>query len=129
MIVKYASTDESDIVLVEFLPGLKVDLVKAKEMVASRLNLTQNKKHFVIIDISNVKEVSQEAKAFLQRHDSGLKDILGAAFIASNPVSTLIANIFIKGPKDFRAKFFSNKKDAFAWIYEHREQLNGRIRD
>jgi len=129
MTVKYAITEanENDIVFVEFPHGLKIDLVKAKEMVASRLDLTQSKKHFVIIDISNVKEVSKEAKEFLQQSETGLKNILGAAFIASNPVATLIANIFIKAPKNFKAKFFYNKKDAFDWICEHREKLKGSI--
>jgi hypothetical protein len=45
-----------------------------------------------------------------------LKNILGAAFIASNPVAALIANIFVKTPKDFIARFFSNRKEALDWI-------------
>jgi hypothetical protein len=119
----YYTAESSDIIFAEFPANQKIDLIKAKEMVAHRLDLAQNKKHFVIVDISNVREVTKEAKEFLQRTESGLKDILGAAFIATNPVSSLIANIFIKTPKGFDAKFFSNKNDAFTWIVDQRKKI------
>lgn len=111
-----STIDTSDIVLIEFAGNLRVDLALARQIVAGRLEFTQNRDHYLIIDLSNVRHVSSEAKEFMQKPDAGLKNILGAAFIASNPVSALIANIFIKTPKDFQAKFFSNKNDALAWI-------------
>jgi hypothetical protein len=134
MIEKYPATihyteNNSDIVFAEFPNNLKVDLVKAKEIVANRLGLMQGRKHFLVIDISNVREVTQEAKEFMQRGEMGLKNILGAAFIATNPVSALIANIFIKTPKDFEARFFSNKEEAFNWIFEYREKVKSKIPD
>jgi hypothetical protein len=119
----YYTADCSDVIFAEFPANQKIDLNKAKEMVAHRLDLAQDKKHFIIVDISNVREVTKEAKEFLQRTESGLKDILGAAFIATNPVSALIANIFIKIPKGFDAKFFSNKSDAFSWIGDQRKKI------
>jgi hypothetical protein len=119
----------SDIVFAEFPANLKVDLAKAKEIVANRLGLMQDRKHFLVIDISNVREVTQEAKEFMQRGGMGLKNILGAAFIATNPVAALIANIFIKTPKDFEARFFSDKEAAFDWIFEHREKVRSKIPD
>jgi hypothetical protein len=121
--------NNSDIVFAEFPSNLKVDLVKAKEIVASRLGLMQERKHFLVIDISNVREVTQDAKEFMQRGGMGMKNILGAAFIATNPVSALIANIFIKTPKDFEARFFSNKEEAFDWIFEYREKIKSKIPD
>src|SRR2546421_10461101 len=118
------STGQSnDIVFLEFNSSLRVDLTSAREIVASRLDFTENKKHYLIIDISNVRQVSSEAREFMQRPDAGLKNILGAAFIASNPVSALIANIFIKTPKDFEARFFSSKKSALEWVNSHRLKL------
>ena len=54
-------------------------------------------------------------------------NILGAAFIATNPVSALFANIFIKTQKDFQAKFFSNKEDAFDWIIACREKVRSKL--
>jgi DNA polymerase/3'-5' exonuclease PolX len=104
------------IVLAEYPNNLKVDLLVAKEIVASRVEFTGGKDHYVIIDVSNVKQVTAEAKEYMQSSEGGLKNILGAAFLASNPVSALIANIFIKSPKEFEAKFFYSKESAIRWI-------------
>ena len=113
---------DSNVIFAEFSNNLQVDLAKAKEIVDTRLALTGNKEHYIIFDLSNVRHVSSDAKEFMQRPDEGLKNILGAAFIASNPVSALIANIFIKTPKDFQSKFFSGKEEAFEWIMELRQK-------
>ena len=115
---------ESDIVFAEFRENLRVDLEVAKTIVSDRLVLTINKMHYVIFDVSNVKEITIEAKEFMQQPDHGLKNILGAAFLATNPMATLIAKIFVKTQKDFQAKFFSTREDAFEWILSYREKTN-----
>lgn len=115
-VICYARNDHKDIVFAEFPSNLKVDLLVAQGIVASRLDFTKNEKHYVVIDFSNVKEVSTDAKKFMQQPDMGMKNILGAAFIATNPVSAMLANIFVKTGKDFQAKFFSNKTIALNWI-------------
>jgi hypothetical protein len=111
-----------DVIFIEFCKNLRVDLTAAKQIVAKRLNFAGEKKHYVVLDMSNVRVVTAEAKKYMQAPDGGLKNILGAALIASNPVSALIANIFIKTPKDFQAKFFNNKHDAFDWIHIQRKR-------
>jgi hypothetical protein len=78
--------------------------------------------HYLVLDMSNVRAITAQAKSYLQAPDAGLKHILGAALIAANPVSAMIANIFIKTPKDFQAKFFTNKEDAFDWVYKQRQR-------
>jgi hypothetical protein len=125
LIIMSSPEESGNIVFAEFRDNLKVDLAAAKEIVSSRINFTKNEKHYVIIDLSNVKQVTLEAKEYLQSPDGGLKNILGAAFIAANPVSVLIANIFIKTPKDFHAKFFATKEDALKWIIECRQKATG----
>lgn len=112
--------DNSDIIFAEFPNNVRIDLNSAKEIVANRLHFTKSKKHYLVVDISNIRQVSSEAKEFLQRPDTGLLNLLGAAFVATNPVSAMIANIFIKTPKDFRAKFFKSKEDALEWIIVQR---------
>lgn len=119
-LVVWSTLESKDIVYAEFRPSLKVDLSMAMEIVSSRLKFTHNKKHFLVTDMSNVREITPEAKEFMQKPDGGLRNILGAAFIASNPVSILIANIFIKTPKEFHARFFSSKQDAIDWIHTYR---------
>lgn len=117
----------SDIIFAEFPYNLKIDLAVAREIVVNRLDFAKNKKHYLIIDVSHVREISTEAKEYMQRPDTGQKNVLGAAFIATNPVSALIANIFIKTQKDFQAKFFSNKQDAVEWILEYKQEVNSKI--
>lgn len=116
-----------DIVFIEFRNSLKVDLPEAVEIVASRLRFTENKKHYLIVDVSNVREISQKAKEYMQRPEAGLKNILGAAFIATNPVSSLIASIFIKTEKDFPARAFTEKADAYNWIVDYRQEINSNV--
>jgi hypothetical protein len=108
----------TDILFLEYQKNSKINLAVAQETVSNRLEFMENKQHYVILDISNVQQITHDAKTYLQNPKTGLKNILGAAFIASNPVSVLFANIFIKTPKNFHARFFSQKSDALKWIME-----------
>jgi hypothetical protein len=107
---------EPDIILASFARGTRLDLEMARQIVAQRLHVTNNKKHYLVANASNVLSITAEAKKFLQKPDNGLLNISGAALIASNPLSALIANIFIKTPADFITRFFSNERDALNWI-------------
>jgi hypothetical protein len=123
---RYASlsieTNEA-IVFAEFNRSLVIDLPIAMEIVANRLEFTTNRQHYFIVDFSNVKHVSHEAKLYLQDPEGGLKNMLCSAFLASNPVSALLANIFVKTPKPIPSRFFSNKKDALKWIHELQQSV------
>lgn len=112
----------ADVIFVEFCTNLRVDLAAARQIVARRLHFAGNKKHYLVLDMSNVRSVTADAKKYLQEPNGGLKNIRAAALIASNPVAALIANIFVKTPKDFQAKFFYSKQDAFEWVYKQREK-------
>lgn len=123
----FHSEENSNIIFAEFSNNLTIDLRMAKELVTNRLIYTKNKKHYVVVDVSTIRGISPEAKEFMQNPHNGLKNILGAAFIATNPVAILFANIFIKTQKDFDAQLFSNKEAAFEWITEHKQMINGDI--
>lgn len=126
-LVFYTKEENSEIIFAQFPNAVVVDLVLAKELVAIRLSMMKDKKHYLVIDLSNVRKVSAEAKEFLQRPDKGLKNILGAAFIATNPVSAMIANVFVKTPKDFQARSFTTKAEAFRWMHEQSSKVNGSV--
>lgn len=114
--------DNRQILYAEFTRHIRVDIQKAMEMVWCRLEFTGNSKHYMIADLSKVTEVTGEAKEYLQNPDGGLKNLMAAALIASNPVSALIANIFIKTPKSFPARYFSKKEEALAWILDQKQR-------
>ena len=120
--VRYYSEKYNDILFAEFTDSVKIDLELAKQIVAGRLDFAKEKKHYLIIDVSNARQISTEAKEYLQRPDTGQKNVLGAAFIATNPVSALIAHIFIKTQKDFEAKCFTTEDEAFQWILKYRKK-------
>ena len=125
-LVTFTTEPGSDIVFMEFPAPLKVDLEKAREIVGYRLQFTENRQHYLISDTTNVQHVTAEAKEFLQQPETGLKNILGAAFIGNNPLAALIANIFLKTPKDFEARFFPSREAALAWIEEQKIRMNTR---
>ena len=99
-----------------FNDNVRVDLETARNIVATRLETMQEGTHFLIIDISNVREVTPEAREFLLRPDSGLKNIVGAAFVVNNPVAALLGNVFAKTAKTFPSRVFVHRDDAFSWI-------------
>jgi hypothetical protein len=119
--VTYSEKISSNIIYVEYSKNLKIDLAIAKEIVANRHDFTENKKHYLIINASNVKQVTIEAKKYMQSEEHGLRNIIATAFIASNQVSALIANIFIKTPNVI-SKFLANEKDALLWIKELKQK-------
>lgn len=110
--------EDDDILYINYSKDLNIDLENAKQLVADRLEFSENRKHYLIMEVSKVEKISYDAQLFLQTTDGGLKNILGAAFITSNPVSILISNIFIKTPKNFPAKLFIKKDEALNWIKE-----------
>lgn len=110
--------DDEDIVFIEYCPNLKIDLLNANEIVANRLEFMGKQTHYVIMDATNVKSITKEARTYLLDPEGGTKNILGFAIIAGNPVAALLANILIKSTKTFPSKFFHKKADAIKWIQE-----------
>ena len=114
--------DDEDIIFVEYAPNIEVNLELAKEIVSNRLDFAGEKMHYLILDVSNVKSITSDARTYLLDPNTGTKNILGAAFLASNLVSALFANFFIKSRKGFPTKFFHKKNDALKWIKEIKEK-------
>jgi hypothetical protein len=112
----------SDIIMATLQSSVNMDLAMAEQIVAERLTFSENKDHYLVVEVSKVLSITAEAKKYLQTHDGGLKKILGAALIATNPLSALIANIFIKTPTQFKSRFFSNESEALDWIVGQREK-------
>jgi hypothetical protein len=115
------------IVSAEFTGCPKIDLEIAKELVRNRMETTDNQAFYIVIEFSNVREITPEAKHYLLAPEGGLQNILGAAFLANNPVSALIANIFIKSSKKFPSRYFATKEHAIQWILELQQSIMKKI--
>jgi hypothetical protein len=117
---------EGDIIMAALQSRVNIDLKMAEQIVAERLKFSENKEHYLVVDVSKVLSITAEAKKYFQTHDGGLKKILGAALIATNPLAALIANIFIKTPTQFKSRFFSNESEALVWIVGQRKNRKQR---
>ncbi len=113
---------DQDILFAQLNQLTRIDLGIANEIVMARVAVTNQRCHYLIADVSNARVITAEAMDFMQSPEGGLKNLLGAAFIASNPVAALIANIFVKRHKDFPARFFSSRAAALAWVRACRQK-------
>lgn len=120
--VNFSNEIHEDIVFSSFPENLQVNIDVVKEIVASRINFTQNKKKFHIVDINNIKQISSEAKHYAYNSPEGLDNVYACAIIANIPTSTLLANVLIKTPSNIPFKLFTNKDSAISWINELKEQ-------
>lgn len=107
---------ENDILFSNYRKNVRVDLNTAKELVASRLEFTENKKHYHIFEFSNVQQITNEAIQYMQDENGGLKNIIAVAVVANNPISALIANALIQPSETLPARFFTKETDAEDWI-------------
>lgn len=107
--------------------NLVVDLEIARDLVSSRFNFTGGKPHLLLLDITGVKRVSNEAKDYLQREDAGLKNIIGAAFLVNTPLSMLLADIFTRPVTKFPVRIFTDKEKAISWLKNVSNKSNNTV--
>lgn len=117
---KYATLwteEDKKIIFAHYAPQLVIDIDVAKELVQNRLDFCKNKPHYILIDFSNTKSVTKEAREYMNSPEAGLKYILGGAFLSNNIVSNVFINLYLKINKpSVPAKFFTQKEDALAWL-------------
>ena len=116
---KYVSfwREDNDIIGFKYAPGLEMDTGVAEEIVSSRLEYCKGKSMYCLIELSNLKSVTKEAREFMSDPEKGLKAILAGGFISNKAVSTMVINFFLMINKpSVPAKFFTDKDDALSWL-------------
>jgi hypothetical protein len=109
--------EENDIVSFKYSPNLEITLSIAVELVKNRLEYTNGKSKFVLVDVNNIKSTTKEAREYMSDVNGGLKGILGGAFVSSNMLTTVIINLFLKINKpSVPARFFTDREDALIWL-------------
>ena len=127
--VLFWKEEMDDILFFKYAPKLEMDIEIAKEIVKNRLEYTNNQPMYTVIDGSNLKSTTKEARDYMTSPNGGLKGILAGAFLANSVVTTVIINLYLtinKPPTP--AKFFSNKQDALKWIAEIKEKNKNKSR-
>ena len=113
----YWMEDDDAIVFIKYSPKLNITTTVAKELLKSRLDYTNNKKHYTVIDFTNVLKVEKEARDYMNEEEHGLKNILAGAFLSNSIVGIFFINLYLKINKPkIPAKFFNTKEDAIRWL-------------
>lgn len=108
---------EDDIVFFKYAPALDMDIDVAKEMVASRLEYTKGESVYALIDLTNLKSTTKEARDYMNSPEGGLRGITAGAFLSNNVVPTLLINIYLKvNNPPVPAKFFTSEEEALTWL-------------
>lgn len=108
---------ENDIIFFKYKPKIEIDINIARELVKSRLDYTDGQSVYTLIDFTNVKSVTKEARDYMNNPEGGLKGILGGAFLSNSVVATLFVNLYLKvSNPSVPAKFFTSSADAITWL-------------
>jgi hypothetical protein len=108
---------ENDIIFFKYRPSIEIDIAMAKDLVNKRLDYTGGQSVYTLIDFTNVKSVTKEARDYMNSPEGGLKGILGGAFLSNSVVATLFINLYLKvSSPSIPAKFFTNTDDAITWL-------------
>jgi hypothetical protein len=95
--------------------GTIIGLDTAKELVASRLKLQEDKIYNGIAYVNDIGAFHKEATKYLSV--AGYEGVNKVAIIVRSPITTQLGNLFIlinKPPKPTR--LFKNKEDAIKWL-------------
>jgi hypothetical protein len=108
---------ENDIIFFKYKPSVEIDILTARDMVRNRMEYTSGRSVYTLIDFTNVKSVTKEARDYMNSPEGGLKGILGGAFLSNSVVATLFVNLYLKvSNPSIPAKFFTNREDAIGWL-------------
>ena len=113
------TADESDpnIIIGVYKPKLEIDLNVAKELVDNRIDFTNGHDHYILVDFTNVKSVTKEARDYMNDPNGGLRGLLAGAFLSNSLVTTLFINMYLRiNQPTVPAKFFTKKDEALNWL-------------
>jgi hypothetical protein len=112
-----------DILFGIYAPKLEITLDIAHEMIDNRLEFCQGQEKYMLIDFTNVKSVTKQARDFMNSPDGGLKGVLGGAFVSNNVVATLFINLYLKVSNPvIPARFFTDRNEALKWLIKIRNE-------
>jgi hypothetical protein len=108
---------EDDILFCSYKPHIVIDLDIAKRIIRDRIAFAGDELYPILIDFSNMKSVTKEARDYMNSPQGGLQGLLGGAFLSNSVVATLFINLYLKiNNPPIPARFFTNKADALIWL-------------
>lgn len=108
---------ENGILYGRFLKSLIVDTIIAQQVVDLRGNISNGKDYLTIVDMTNLKGATKDARKFMACSENGFRGIKAAAFISDKAISNLLLNLFLKINKPKKpCKYFIHKEEALKWL-------------
>lgn len=117
---------EDGILHCSYKQQLEIDIETAKRIISDRVAFTEGKMYPILIDFSNMKSATKEARDYMNSPEGGLKGLIGGAFLSKSVMATLFINLYIKVSNPaIPARFFTNKEEAISWLKKIKtENLN-----
>ena len=110
-------TIDNDILFCSYKQQLEIDLETAKRIIDARVEFTNGESYPILIDFTNLKSVTKEARDYMNSPEGGLKGLSGGAFLSNNVVATIFINLYLKiNRPSIPAKFFTSKDEALLWL-------------
>jgi hypothetical protein len=108
---------EDGILFCSYKPHLEIDITVAKRIINDRVSFTEGKSYPILIDFSNMKSTTKEARDYMNSAEGGLKGLLCGAFLSNNVVGTLFVNLYFKvNSPPIPSRFFTSKAEAIEWL-------------
>jgi hypothetical protein len=108
---------EDGILFSQYEKNLVIDVSIAKKIVDERLAFSKGESFPILIDFTNLKSVTKEARDYMNQPDGGLKGLTCGAFVGNNAVAVLFVNLYLKINKPIiPSKFFTRKDEALEWL-------------
>lgn len=96
---------------------LTMNLEIAKKIVKDRIDFTKGKSYPILIDFTNLKSATKEARDYMNKPDGGLAGLVRGAFLSNSVVTTVFINLYLKINKpSIPTKFFTNEQEALNWL-------------
>lgn len=108
---------ENGILISRFENGIELDLVKIKEVIRTREEISKGEMQYWLYDITNLKSVSKEVRDYADRY--GQDYLYCVAVLVNSHITKFIFNTYIKLKKPIMPFLvFTNKEKAEKWLLE-----------
>ncbi|MBA0884158.1 DUF7793 family protein [Flavobacterium undicola] len=108
---------ENGILISRFQEGVELDLVKIKELIRIREEISRGEMQYWLYDITNLKSVSKEVRDYADRY--GQDYLNGVAVLVNSHITKFMFNTYLKLNKPkVLFQVFANKEKAVEWLLE-----------
>ncbi|MFN5416488.1 MAG: hypothetical protein ACK5B9_05485 [Flavobacteriia bacterium] len=113
---------EEGIIVGEIKKKVFVDLSGAKKIVEDRKKITKNQESLILLDATEVKGISKEARDYFGSMEGSVL-IKASAIYTNSKLSSFLANFLMKVNlvnTNVPVKLFTDRKKAIKWLHTYK---------